>query len=572
MMHDLVIRDAAVVDGSGRESFNADVGITGSKIVAIGAIREGGRREISAAGRYLMPGWVDIHTHYDGQALWDPYLSPSGWHGVTTAIMGNCGVGFAPLREHQREWAIELMEGVEDIPGAVLREGVPFNWEDFPGYLNALDQVPHAMDIGTQVPHAAVRVYVMGDRGRRRERAGSNDLLSMKLVVKQALEAGALGFSSSRAMVHQSSRGEAVPSLDVSGEEYAAIAKGLAEAGKGVIQMISDFTDLETEFGIMKNATAISGRPLSFTLLEQGQYPERWQAILAMIEKAQAEGLNMRAQVACRPIGLMLGLQCSMSPFMNAKGYRALAHLDLPERVRALRDPEVKAAILADIPTPDTLRLQRLCLAHDRHYPMDEHFSYEPEPSASIAAMARGQARDPREFMYDYMLRKDGKQLFYFPLHNYEYGDLESVRAMMTHPYVLLGLGDGGAHNGYICDASFPTFLITHWARDRRRGDRLRLEDLVRAQTYNNASALGLQDRGMIAVGMKADLNIIDFNRLGLTMPEQVSDLPGGGRRFIQRSEGYDYTLVSGTVVYEQGQATGAMPGRLIRGAQGLRP
>ncbi|MBM3338931.1 MAG: amidohydrolase family protein [Betaproteobacteria bacterium] len=567
-MHDLVIRDARVVDGSGRAAFDADVGISGSTIMEIGSIKSAAKREIRASGRYLMPGWVDIHTHYDGQALWDPYLSPSGWHGVTTAIMGNCGVGFAPLREIQRDWAIELMEGVEDIPGAVLREGVRFTWEDFPGYLDALDQVPHAMDIGTQVPHAAVRVYVMGDRGRRREKASSEDLQTMKLVVKQAIEAGALGFSSSRALVHKSSRGEAVPSLDVSGDEYRAIAYGLAEAGKGVVQMISDFSDLHSEFGIMKDAAAISGRPLSFTLLEQGQYPDRWREILGMVGQAQAQGLNMRAQVASRPIGLMLGLQCSMSPFMNAQAYRALAHLDLPQRVAALRDPTVKAAILADTPTPDTLRLQRLCLAHDRHFPLHEHFTYEPEPSESVAALAQAEARDPREFMYDFMLKNEGKQLFYFPLHNYEHGDLESVRTMMTHPYSLLGLGDGGAHNGYICDSSFPTFLITHWARDRKRGAQLRLEDLVRAQSYNNAQALGLRDRGLIATGMKADLNLVDFERLRLTMPEQVSDLPGGGRRFIQRSEGYDYTLVSGVMVYEHGQATGAMPGRLIRGAR----
>ncbi|MBU6284497.1 MAG: amidohydrolase family protein [Proteobacteria bacterium] len=569
-MHDLIIRDAKVIDGTGRAAFAADVGISNQKIVEIGSISSRSTREINAAGRYLMPGWIDIHTHYDGQALWDPYLSPSGWHGVTTAIMGNCGVGFAPLRSEQREWAIELMEGVEDIPGAVLREGVPFTWEDFPGYLNALDNLPHAMDIGTQVPHAAVRVYVMGERGRRREKATPEDLASMKLVVKEALQAGALGFSSSRAMVHRSSKGESVPSLDVSGDEYCAIAQGLAEAGKGVIQMISDFADLEAEFGIMKDAARASGRPFSFTLLEQGQYPDRWRDILKRVEAAQADGLNMRAQVSCRPIGLMLGLQCSMSPFMYAKAYLDLAHLELPERVQALRQASVKAAILADQPKPETLRLQRLTLAHERHFPLHEQFTYEPKPNESVAALAQAEGRDPREFMYDYMLRHGGKQLFYFPLHNYEHGDLESVRTMMTHPFTLLGLGDGGAHNGYICDSSFPTFLITHWARDRQRGDRLRLEDLVRAQTYNNANALGLGDRGLIAVGMKADLNIVDFEGLRLTMPEQVSDLPGGGRRFIQRSEGYDYTLVSGAVVYEQGQATGAMPGRLIRGAQSL--
>lgn len=569
-MHDFVIRDARVIDGTGRDAFAADVAIKDHKVVDIGSIASRGTREIHAAGRYLMPGWVDIHTHYDGQALWDPYLSPSGWHGVTTAIMGNCGVGFAPLRSEQREWAIELMEGVEDIPGAVLREGVRFTWEDFPGYLDALDQLPHAMDIGAQVPHAAVRVYVMGDRGRRREKASSEDLASMSQVVKQAIEAGALGFSSSRALVHRSSKGEAVPSLDVSGDEYRAIAQGLAEAGKGVIQMISDFADLESEFAIMKDAAKLSGRPLSFTLLEQGQYPDRWRDILKRVEAAQADGLNMRAQVSCRPIGLMLGLQCSMSPFMYAKAYLDLAHLDLPQRVQALRQPSVKAAILADQPKPETLRLQRLTLAHDRHFPLHDQFTYEPAPNESVAALAKAEGRDPREFMYDYMLRQEGKQLFYFPLHNYEHGDLESVRTMMTHPFSLLGLGDGGAHNGYICDSSFPTFLITHWARDRQRGKRLRLEDLVKAQTHTNAVAIGLNDRGVIAPGMKADLNLVDFDRLRLTMPEQVCDLPGGGRRFVQRSEGYDYTWVNGVVAYEEGQATGEMPGRLIRGAQGF--
>jgi N-acyl-D-aspartate/D-glutamate deacylase len=320
----------------------------------------------------------------------------------------------------------------------------------------------------------------------------------------------------------------------------------------------------------MKDAAKLSGRPLSFTLLEQGQYPDRWRDILKRVEAAQADGLNMRAQVSCRPIGLMLGLQCSMSPFMYAKAYLDLAHLDLPQRVQALRQASVKAAILADQPKPETLRLQRLTLAHDRHFPLHDQFTYEPAPNESVAALAKAEGRDPREFMYDYMLRHEGKQLFYFPLHNYEHGDLESVRTMMTHPFCLLGLGDGGAHNGYICDSSFPTFLITHWARDRQRGKRLRLEDLVKAQTYTNAVAIGLDDRGVIAPGMKADLNLVDFDRLRLTMPKQVCDLPGGGRRFVQRSEGYDYTWVNGVVAYEEGQATGEMPGRLIRGAQGF--
>ena len=565
---DLVIRNATLVDGSGAPPVAADVAVAGGRIAAVGKVEAAGRREVDAGGHVVAPGWVDIHTHYDGQATWDPYLSPSCWHGVTTAVMGNCGVGFAPVRDVQRDWAIELMEGVEDIPGAVLHEGVQWTWETFPQYLDALEKKPHAIDVAAQVPHGAVRVYVMGDRGRRREKATGEELSAMAGIVRDAIRAGALGFSSSRAMVHKSSKGESIPSLDVPAAEYKAIAAGVREAGTGVLQMISDFEDLDAEFALMRDAAREAGRPLSFTLLQNDRFPGRWREILRRVAAARAEGVDMKAQVACRPIGLMLGLQCTMSPFMFASAYQAIAMLPLAERVARLRDPAVRAAILADNPDPGTPRLEQITRAHHKHFPLDEGFSYEPDPADSMAARAERAGVPVREYVYDFMLRDEGRQLMYCPLYNYADGDLEAVREMMADPNSLLGLGDGGAHNGYICDSSYPTFLISHWTRDRTRGGRLPLEWLVRRQTRANALAMGLSDRGLVAPGMKADLNVIDLGRLRASMPTVVNDLPAGGRRFVQRAEGYRMTIVSGVPVFEEGEPTGAMPGALVRGAR----
>ena len=570
-MNDLIIRGGTVIDGTGSPARTADVAIRDGRIRAIGRIDESARRELDADGLLVTPGWVDIHTHYDGQATWDPYLSPSSWHGVTTAVMGNCGVGLAPARPEQRDWMIELMEGVEDIPGAVLHEGVRWTWESFPEYMTALERMPRAVDIGTQIPHGALRVYVMGDRGVRREPATSSDLATMGRLAREAVEAGALGFSSTRTIVHKTSRGESVPSLDVSSTEYQAIGRELGRSGRGVIQLISDFGDIDSEFQLIRDVAAASGRPVSFSLLQNDFYPGRWRELLARTAQARADGLRIRAQVGCRPIGLLLGLQCSLNPFIGRAAYQAIAHLPFEERLSRMRTPELRAAILDEAPQPMTQRLDHITGSFYKLFPLGDPPDYEPAPDSSIAARASREGRPAQELAYDLLLEKGGRELLYFPLYNYSDSDLEAVREMMTHSDTVLGLSDGGAHCGYICDVSYPTYLLTHWGRDRSRGGRLPLEFLVRAQARATAEALGLEDRGLLAPGMKADVNLIDFENLKLAPPEIANDLPAGGRRLVQRATGYVATIVAGEVIMESGAPTGAMPGRLVRGMKGIQ-
>ena len=565
-MYDVLIKGGTVIDGTGKPGFTADVGISDGRIADVGRIDRPARRTLQADGLLVTPGWVDIHTHYDGQATWDAFMTPSSWHGVTTAIMGNCGVGFAPARVDQRQWMMDLMEGVEDIPGVVLSEGVQWEWESFPDYLQALDSRPRIMDVGAQVPHCALRVYVMGERGAAREPATQHDIDVMGRLVQEAVTAGALGFSSSRTVVHRTKQGQAVPTLEAAGQELISIARAMGRTGKGVSQLISDFDDLDGECDLIREIARQSGRPISFTLLQHDFLPQRWREVLRRTSLARDSGLSVRAQVACRPVGMVHGLECSMHPFFLAPSYLAIADLPLAERVQRMRDPDVRSRILSEAAqAPDNRRLHTITQHFHKLFPMGERSDYEPRPEDSVAAIAQRQGRPAAEVAYDMLLEDEGRRKFNFPIYNYTDQNLDVVREMMTHPAALFGLGDAGAHCGYICDASYPTFLMTHWGRDRTRGDKLPLEFLVHGQTQRNAQAMGLHDRGAVLPGLRADINLIDFSRLNLTRPTITHDLPAGGRRLVQHASGYVHTLVAGQVVMDEGHATGALPGRLVR-------
>lgn len=564
-MLDLVIRGGTIVDGTGAKATSGDIGISAGRIAEVGKVGAG-KREIDATGLLVAPGWVDIHTHYDGQATWDPYMTPSSWHGVTTAIMGNCGVGFAPAHTSQRQWMIELMEGVEDIPEAVLSEGVRWEWESFPEYLDALERMPRAMDLGAQIPHGALRVFVMGERGAGREVATEDDVARMASIAKEAVAAGAFGFTSSRTIVHRTSKGQPVPSLGAASHELQSIARAVGETGKGVMQLISDFDELDDEFTLIRDVATAGGRPLSFTLLQHDFAHERWREVLRRVSAARAEGLDIKAQVACRAIGMVHGLECSMHPFFLCASYAEIAKLPPGERAQRMRDPALRARILQEWKTPPgNRRLDSITQKLDRYFPIGADSEYEPRHEDSVAGIAASTGRRPEEVAYDLLLEEEGRRKFYFPLYNYTSSDLSVVHEMMSHPAALLGLGDAGAHCGYICDASYPTYLIKHWARDRTRGPKFALETLVEMQTRRNARAVGLTDRGALLPGMKADLNLIDFAKLDLSTPQMVHDLPAGGRRLVQHASGYEATIVSGEVVAEKGKPTGALPGRLVR-------
>ncbi|MEI6383663.1 MAG: amidohydrolase family protein [Betaproteobacteria bacterium] len=565
-MHDLIIKGGTLIDGTGAASITSDVAIKDGCIVDIGKITSKANRAINADGLFVTPGWVDIHTHYDGQVSWDPYLSPSSWHGVTTAVMGNCGVGFAPAHVHQREWMMELMEGVEDIPGAVLAEGVKWEWETFPQYMDAMSRIPRIMNVGAQIPHGALRVFVMGERGANREAATLDDMKIMAAIAKEAIAAGALGFTSSRTIVHRTKRGAAVPSLGVDGQELIEIATAIGETGKGVLQLISDWDDLDAEFNMIRDVTQASGWPMSYTLLQHDFLPERWREVLRRTEIARGEGLDIKAQVACRGIGMIHGLECSMQPFFMTPSYQKIAHLSLAKRVRELQNPELKKRMLMEsMNATDNRRLESITQHFHKYFPIYDRANYEPLAEESIAGIAAGIGLSAVEVAFDMMLQDESRQKFYFPLYNYTENNLDVVHAMLTHPATLLGLGDAGAHCGYICDASYPTYLIKHWARDRTRGPKLPIEFLVHAQTQRNVRALGMFDRGALVLGMKADINIIDYEKLDLSNPKMVNDLPAGGRRLIQKASGYVSTMVNGQVVMEHGEPTGQLPGQLIR-------
>jgi N-acyl-D-amino-acid deacylase len=569
-MHDIVIRNGRVVDGTGSSPRIADVAIDGDRIVAVGNDVAAGRREVDATGLVVTPGWVDIHTHYDGQVTWDTHLTPSGWNGVTTLVMGNCGVGFAPVRPGQQDFLIQLMEGVEDIPGTALAEGIRWDWETFPEYLDAIDAMPRAIDVAAQVPHGAVRAYVMGERGAKNEAASPEEIDAMAGIVKQGLMAGALGFTTSRTLLHRAKDGELVPGTNAGEDELMGIGRSLGEVGHGVFQVASDLMPEEDELAWMKKLSRETGRPVSFACLQNGIQPDQWRRLLAACEEDAAEGGRITPQVAQRPAGLLLGFESTVHPFVFFRGYQTLAALPVAERRERLADPAVRAAILADPPDFSSYPGVVAVVANGfgLQFPLGDPPDYEPGPEKSIAAIAEREGRTPHEVAYDIMLESGGRGLIYLPLLGYSEGSLDAIREMMLHPQSVYGLSDGGAHCGLICDASMPSFLLTHWVRDRSRGERIPIEEVVAAQTRRTASFYGMEDRGVLQPGMKADLNVIDLDALTLHAPEMVYDLPAEGRRLVQKVDGYRYTICSGEVIYEDGRPTGALPGKLIRGPQ----
>jgi N-acyl-D-amino-acid deacylase len=573
-MHDLVIRGGKVVDGTGAAPRLADVAIDGDRIAAVGTDLGPGSREIDATGQIVTPGWVDIHTHYDGQVTWDTHLTPSGWNGVTSVVMGNCGVGFAPVRPDKHEFLIQLMEGVEDIPGTALAEGIRWEWETFTEYLDAIDKMPRAIDVGAQVPHGALRAYVMGERGTRDEPASPAEIEEMADLVREALSAGALGFSTSRTQLHRAKDGKLVPGTNADTDELLGIGRTLGDVGHGVFQVASDLLPAEPELAWMKQLSRETGQRVSFACLQNDVVPDQWRELLKACEADAEEGGHIAPQVAQRPAGLLLGFESTVHPFLFFEGYQQIAGLPLEERRARLADPAVRAAILDNPPDVSHYSgvVAMVAAGFDIQFPLgqapDYANDYEPSPDKSIAAIAEREGRDPYAVAYDIMAERDGRGLIYLPMLGYTEGSLDAMREMMVHPQSVYGLSDGGAHCGVICDASMPTFLLTHWARDRTRGERIPIEEVVAAQTQRTAEFYGMADRGVIAVGMKADVNVVDFEALTIHPPEMVYDLPAEGRRLIQKIDGYSFTICSGEVIYENGEPTGALPGKLVRGPQ----
>ena len=569
--YDVVIRGGTVVDGSGGATRMADVAIVGKRIAAVadpGTLERSDATVIDADGLLVTPGFVDIHTHYDGQVTWDPCLTPSSWHGVTTAVMGNCGVGFAPVRPGDHNTLIELMEGVEDIPGAALHEGVSFEWESFGEYLDAIERLDHDIDVAAQVPHGAVRLYVMGQRGAAREPATGEEIAEMGRIVAEAVRAGALGFTTSRTLNHRTSRGDWTPTLTAAEDELVGIAEAMGETGSGVIELISDFPDGDAEFDRLRHMVERSRRPLTFSLA-QFESSTGYRKRLAKLEQFAADGLPIRGQVATRPIGVLLGLQASLNPFMSNPEYQPLAELPFDERLAALNDKATRARIVAaDLPENPARFGAGSPARFDNLFELGDPPDYEQPAERSIGARARHDGREPADLAYDIMIADRGTGLLYFPFANYVDFDFEAVGEMLRHPGTVVGLGDGGAHVGTICDGSNVTTLLQYWVRDRTRGERLDLAWAVHALTRSTAEAVGLRDRGLIAPGYKADVNLIDFEGLRLHPPEMRFDLPAGGKRLVQRADGYVATIVSGQVVYRDGEPTGALPGRLVRGEQ----
>jgi N-acyl-D-aspartate/D-glutamate deacylase len=563
----LVIRNGTIVDGSGGDPYEADLAIADGRIAVIGGNIPKGAEEIDARGRLVTPGFVDVHTHYDAQVTWGDRLSPSSWNGATTVLFGNCGVGFAPCREDQHDMLINLMEGVEDIPEVVLKEGLPWNWHSFPDFLDAIAGRSYDVDVAAQVPHAALRVYVMGQRGADREPATEQDRRRMAELTVEGLRAGALGFSTSRTLNHRSADGKHIPTLRAEEAELTAIAHGMREAGTGWMQIVSDFEDQNDEIGLFRRLAKESSRPVTISLLQSDARPGGWRELMTQIDEANDEGLRITAQVRSRPTSVLLGLELSQNPFMGRPSYKKIAHLPFPERLAQLRQPEFRARILAE--AFEGSRRAKRVERWDRMFPLGDPPDYEPTAESSIAARAAREGRSPEEVVYDLLTEGDGKGILYLPVTNYAGGNLDVVREMIAAPNTLLGLGDGGAHVGIMCDATATSYTLTHWTRDRGRGALFPVSWAIKRLSADNAAAIGLNDRGLLRAGMKADINILDYDKLRLRRPEIVYDLPAGGKRLIQRTDGFDATIVSGTVVYRHGEATGALPGRLIRGTRG---
>jgi N-acyl-D-aspartate/D-glutamate deacylase len=569
-MHDLVVKGGTVVDGTGAAPRTADVAITDGIVTEVGKVDGAARQTVDADGLVVTPGFVDVHTHFDGQITWDPLLTPTCWHGVTTIVMGNCGVGFAPAKPDKHDWLIGLMEGVEDIPGAALSEGIQWGWESFPEYLDAIDRVPKVLDVGTQVPHGAVRGYVMGERGARNEPATADDITAMAAIVREGIAAGALGFSTSRTIVHMAIDGEPVPGTFAAEDELFGIGSALGELGTGVFELApagalgEDLDAPDREMSWMRRLSAAIGRPVTFALTQNDHDPEAWRHMLDLCAQASADGARVRPQVAGRPVSLLLGLQ-TFHPFSYCPSWGPLGFLTVAERVQRMRDPELRQKLLEEAHHIDPGFMQ--FLDPERIFPLGSPPDYEPSRATSLAAQARGRGCDPFEVFYDALMDDGGNALVLRPLLNYSDFNLDPVREMLQHPTSAWGLGDGGAHCGTTCDASTPTFMLTHWVRDRAEG-RLPLEWVVRKMTSETASLYGLGDRGALTPGMLGDCNLIDLDALTLHVPRMVHDLPGDGRRFVQGADGYVATVKRGAVTLRNGDDQGARPGQLVRGAR----
>ena len=570
-MRDLIIRGGTIVDGTGEAPFVGDIAIDGDRIVEVGEVSGPARREIDARGMIVTPGFVDIHTHYDGQATWDPLLAPSSWHGVTTAVMGNCGVGFAPVRPQDHQFLIELMEGVEDIPGSALVEGIEWKWERFPEYLDALEAMPRAIDVGAQVPHAAVRAYVLGDRCNTDYVPNADEIAEMAALVREGVEAGALGFSTSRTLLHKDLKGVYMPGTFAGSDEMLALGMAMKGLSHGVYELVSDHLGDDDEWSWVKTFAKESGLPVTLVATSAGAYEGNKMYNIA--EESRLGGMEIRPQIAGRPTGILHGLTSSFHMFATRPTWRRdLANLTLEEKVAAMQRPEVRAALLSE---PSIT--QNGPFAGDaneflyRVFPLGERPNYEPDRSGSVAGLAEAAGVTPMEMMYDLLIREGGRELFYQPLGGYFTYNFDFFRKNMQHPNVLFGLSDGGAHCGVIADAGMPTFILTHWGRDRTKGERFPLEFLVRKLTRDTAMAYGLSDRGQLKPGLMADVNVIDFEALRLYRPEAIYDLPAGGRRLVQRADGYRFTVKSGQVTFEDGESTGALPGSLVRGGREAR-
>jgi N-acyl-D-aspartate/D-glutamate deacylase len=566
--YDLIIRSGLVVDGMGGEPFVGDVAVDGGAIAAVGRLNGKGRAEIDAEGAVTAPGFVDVHTHYDGQATWDARLQPSSWHGVTTVVMGNCGVGFAPVRPENRDRLVELMEGVEDIPGSALREGLTWDWESFPDYLDVLARRRFDVDVATQVPHAALRVEVMGARAAAQVQATPDEAAEIARLAGEAVRAGALGFTTSRTLNHKSSDGELTPSYGIGQDELVAIGRAVGQTGRGVLQVVSDFTDAEAEFELLRQAMRAGGAPMSVSLIQSNLAPDSYRRVLDFVTDCQRQGLTIRAQVAPRPVGLLLGLQNTLHPFMENPVWQQIADLTVADQAKLMRSGELRAEILAAQSRAKNRRRIGGILIHkyELMYEVTDPPQYEPDPADTIAARAGRLGVTPEELAYDLLAAGDGDAMLYVTFANYAGGNLDAVKEMLEHPHTIPGLSDGGAHVGTICDGSFPTTLLGHWARDREAG--LGLPFVVQRQARDTARAVGLGDRGVLTPGYRADINVIDMQALRLRRPTMLFDLPAGGRRLMQRAEGYRHTIVAGRETYRNGHATGALPGQLVRGPQ----
>ena len=565
--HDLIIRGGTVVDGTGVPSRQADVAVTNGIVTEVGTVDGTATREIDADGALVAPGFVDIHTHYDGQATWDDRMQPSSWHGVTTVVFGNCGVGFAPVHNTDHDKLVELMEGVEDIPGAALHEGLQWDWKSFAEYLDACD-APKDMDIATQIPHGAVRLHVMGERGAARENATYEDIVEMGRLAAEGIVAGALGFSTSRTANHRTSTGDFTPTLTAASEELVGIADAVGRTGTGVFQLVSDFVDREIEFQMLRDMCAISGRPLSFTIIENQRSADFHTDLLDRIEQARADGLQITGQTPVRPIGILLGFECTLNPFLHNPVWAEVANLAPAERVTALAEPDRRRRLLDASGGADMTAVGgRLIEKYDMMFEVGDSPNYEPDPGETLARRAERMGITAPELALDVLCGNGGTAMVWMPFSNFGHGNLNTTRDLLTHPYTVPSLSDGGAHVGTICDGSFPTTLLQHWGRDRPEG-RIDVEFLIQRQCRDTARTVGLRDRGVLAPGYRADVNVIDFDRLRVHQPELAYDLPAGGRRLLQRADGYRHTIVAGIETYAEGEATGALPGRLIRGAQ----